>query len=100
MAESDQPAGVAVDRGVRPLREGEVMGAYMEFDRNADRRWTNAEYLVQFGLHISRCTVQANTEPRQTFEQWWDSSKATATPDTYRGWEESCRQAFSAGRAA
>lgn len=32
-----------------------------------------------------------------TFDDWWDSSKTTATPETYKGWEESCRQAFDAG---
>lgn len=48
--------------GLRPLREGEVMGAYMEFDRTADRSWNSPDYLVWFGLHVSRCTVQANSE--------------------------------------
>jgi hypothetical protein len=33
-----------------------------------------------------------------TFEEWWDSSKCPiVTPDTYRGGEESCRQAWFAG---
>lgn len=41
----------------RVLREGEVMGAYMEFDRKANKAWTPAEYLVKFGLHISECTI-------------------------------------------
>ena len=62
--EQDREAvGPRLDRGVRPLREGEVMGAYMEFDRTADRAWTPAEYLVQFGLHVSRCTAEANRVP-------------------------------------
>ena len=30
-----------------------------------------------------------------TFEDWWDETKASATPDTYKGWEESCRQAWA-----
>lgn len=34
-----------------------------------------------------------------TFDEWWDSSKAGATPDTYRGWEQSCRAAWLAGAA-
>lgn len=34
-----------------------------------------------------------------TFEEWWDSNKSIATPDTYKGWEESCRQAWAAGAA-
>ena len=42
----------------RPLREGEVMGAYMDFDHNiANKSWSNAEYLIRFGLFISECTV-------------------------------------------
>jgi len=35
-----------------------------------------------------------------TFDEWWDTAPSNATPDTYRGWEESCRQAFEAGREA
>ena len=46
-----------------PLREGEVMGAYMDFDRTADRAWTNAEYLVRFGLHISKLTAHGISAP-------------------------------------
>ena len=33
-----------------------------------------------------------------TFDEWWDRSKTTATPETYKGWEESCRQAWAAGQ--
>lgn len=33
-----------------------------------------------------------------TFEEWWDSSPARNTPETYHGWEASCREAFYAGR--
>jgi hypothetical protein len=59
---TDDSAGVGpVERGVRPLREGEVMGAYMEFDRTADRAWSSADYLVKFGLYVSRRTAEANT---------------------------------------
>ena len=29
------------------------------------------------------------------FEDWWDSTKADATPDTYRGGEQSCRSAWA-----
>jgi len=39
-----------------PLREGQVMGAYMDFDRTADPTWTPAEYLVRFGMFISTKT--------------------------------------------
>ena len=54
--------GRPFERRVRPLREGEVMGAYMEFDRTADRSWTPAEYLVRYGLYVSQRTVDANEE--------------------------------------
>ena len=30
------------------------------------------------------------------FDAWWDSDKSSATPNTYKGWEESCRQAWYA----
>jgi hypothetical protein len=31
-----------------------------------------------------------------TFDQWWDITKAASTPDTFAGWEHSCRQAWAA----
>jgi hypothetical protein len=49
---------------VRALREGEVMGAYIDFDRRADRSWTPAEYLVKFGQYVSRRTAEANNRER------------------------------------
>ena len=49
----------AAGRGCRPLREGEVMGAYIDFDRTADKSWSNAEYLTRFGLYISERTAAA-----------------------------------------
>jgi len=42
---------------IRALREGEIMGAYVDFDRTANKSWAPAEYLVKFGLHISECTA-------------------------------------------
>ncbi len=33
-----------------------------------------------------------------TFDEWWDTTKATATPDPFAGWEHSCRQAWNAAR--
>ncbi len=33
-----------------------------------------------------------------TFDEWWDTTKATATPETFAGWEASCRQAWYAAR--
>ena len=32
-----------------------------------------------------------------TFDDWWDTTKATATPDSFGGWEKSCRQAWGVG---
>jgi hypothetical protein len=32
-----------------------------------------------------------------TFEEWWDSKIEIGTPDTFRGWEESCRRAWKEG---
>ena len=47
----------------RVLREGEVMGAYMDFDRTASREWSSAEYLTRFGLFISERTA-ATPQPQ------------------------------------
>ena len=30
-----------------------------------------------------------------TFEEWWDTTKTTATPETFVGWEHSCLQAWN-----
>ena len=36
-----------------------------------------------------------------TFDEWWDNpTECGPTPDTYTGWQESCRQAFVAGAAS
>ena len=35
-----------------------------------------------------------------TFEQWWDTVAKTPAPDTFKNWEESCRQAWAAGATA
>lgn len=36
-----------------------------------------------------------------TFDEWWDTTKAESMPDTYKGWENSCRQAWAeAGKHA
>ena len=35
-----------------------------------------------------------------TFDDWWDTTKAAATPETFAGWERSCRQAWEAAEAA
>ena len=47
----------AVERVVRPLCEGQIMLVYLEFDRNADKNWTDAEYLIKFGEAVSEATV-------------------------------------------
>ena len=44
---------------VRTLREGEIMGVYLEFDRHADPKWTDAEYLLKFGAAVSKATTEA-----------------------------------------
>ncbi|MFN7610082.1 MAG: hypothetical protein ACK5QX_03970 [bacterium] len=33
-----------------------------------------------------------------TFDEWWDTTKTESTPETYKGWENSCRQAWYAAR--
>lgn len=35
-----------------------------------------------------------------TFDAWWDSTGTKSTPETYAGWENSCRRAWNAGQAA
>ena len=35
-----------------------------------------------------------------TFDLWWETVGATNTPETYRGWEASCREAYEAGAKA
>lgn len=59
-AEEAAEAAPSASGGMRALREGEVMGAYMDFDRTADKNWTTAEYLVRFGQYVSVRTVMAN----------------------------------------
>lgn len=50
----------------RALREGEVLGVYMDFDRAADKSWPSAEYLVRFGEYVSQRTAEVNNEePRK-----------------------------------
>jgi len=49
---------------LRPLREGELMAAYLDFDRHADKTLPPAEYLLRFGAAVSDATVKANTLTR------------------------------------
>jgi len=37
---------------------------------------------------------------REAFEKWWDTTANTPAPDTYKRWEESCRQTWQAATAA
>ena len=41
---------------------------------------------------------QAEPADAMTFDKWWDTTKTKATPETYAGWEHSCRQAWNAAR--
>lgn len=34
------------------------------------------------------------------FDEWWDSKIEIGTPDTFRGWQESCRKAWVEGAKA
>jgi hypothetical protein len=45
----------------RSFSEGALMGLYMDFDRKADKQWTNAEYLLRL-----MDTVQAKLKERNT----------------------------------
>ena len=47
---------------VTPLREGEIMLVYLEFDRYADKNWTDTEYLMKFGEAVSKATVERRTD--------------------------------------
>jgi hypothetical protein len=47
-------------KSIRPLREGELMGVYMEFDRTAVKTWGPTQYLLRFGAAVSQATVKAN----------------------------------------
>ena len=44
--------------------------------------------------------LMAGARKTMTFDEWWDSTKANATPDTYQGWEASCRQAWAVAALA
>ena len=35
-----------------------------------------------------------------TFDLWWETVGVTNTPETYRGWEASCRESWEAGAKA
>ena len=34
-----------------------------------------------------------------TFDEWWDTTRTTATPETFAGWEQSCREAWMRAQA-
>jgi hypothetical protein len=39
-------------------------------------------------------------DSKMTFELWWEKVAHTSTPETYHGWEASCREAYEAGAKA
>ena len=47
---------------IASLREGEIMGVYLDFDRYADPTLTPAEFLLRFGVAVSAATVKANRQ--------------------------------------
>lgn len=47
-------------KSLRPLREGELMGVYMDFDRTAVKAWGPTQYLLHFGAAVSKATVEVN----------------------------------------
>lgn len=83
--QADTAVVAQVVRGVRPLREGEVMGLYLDFDRHADKTLPPAEYLLRFGAAVSEATVKVNQDRNLTQERslalavrQWDRWKAYA----------------------
>jgi hypothetical protein len=38
--------------------------------------------------------ASASLGAHMTFDEWWDTTSAAATPETFAGWERSCRQAW------
>jgi hypothetical protein len=82
--EQEQPAAAGpVDCRVRPLREGEVMAVYMDFDRHADKAWAPADYLLRFGAAVSEATAKANAdEPLYTEQQIADACMAAEIPNS------------------
>ena len=47
-----QPLYAAAPPQPVPLTEGAAMGIYMDFDRKADKAWSNAEYLTRFAQFV------------------------------------------------
>ena len=47
---------------IEPLREGEIMGVYLDFDRYADPALTPAQYVLLFGAAVSDATMRANQQ--------------------------------------
>jgi len=42
------------------LSEGSLMGLYTDFDRKADKQWTNAEYLLRFARAVEAALKERN----------------------------------------
>jgi hypothetical protein len=47
-----------VPQPLTPLTEGAAMGVYMDFDRRADKAWTNAEYLTHFAQFVHARAIE------------------------------------------
>ena len=44
----------------RGLTEGALMGIYIDFDRKADKKWSNVEYLMRFAKAIEAALKERN----------------------------------------
>ena len=50
---------------------------------------------------LARRLIAENRKGKtMTFDEWWDTTKTESTPDTYNGWENSCRQAWAVAALA
>lgn len=45
-------------QALAPLSEGALMGVYMDFDRNAERTWLPAEYLLRFAAAVQQAVLK------------------------------------------
>jgi len=46
----------------RGLTEGALMGIYIDFDRKADKKWSNVEYLMRYSYAIEAALKEKNHE--------------------------------------
>lgn len=52
----------------------------------------------QLRQQLEAAQADHGLDKTMTFDHWWDSTASTGSPDTYSGWQESCRQAWEAGQ--